>query len=330
MGSTAGWLPTAASVGDPGISDDLSMSSPYGEATVIVGLDAAGKPALGEAELHEVLNECDLEYEIQTASRPGDCTTLAREAVEKGSGYLIWVGNDWVLHEVVNGIMGETGPLNPDLVMGGIPGAEGSDFLRTMGLNNPKPADAAKHLDGEPFFGIDVGRITWAPPTEPNYGYFINMAQAGLSGDMARRRRRFPRRMGRAGDLMSFWWTLARYQIPTGVVKMDRRSYGGPVANVVVANGQFNRGGVRLALKAHPGDGKLDVLIHKGTKKDFVETMTLSLKGEHLPSPKIKEHLASRVELAAKVALPVEVDGQMGGHTPAIFELVPQAFRLKI
>ncbi|HVL51745.1 MAG TPA: diacylglycerol kinase family protein [Actinomycetota bacterium] len=305
------------------------MTSPYGKATLVVGLTSAGKPFLTEDEIHRLMAGTEIEYEIQTASRPGEAASLARDAVEKGSGYLIWVGDDWTLHEVVNGIMGESGPINPDLVMAGIPGESGSDFLKTMGLNN-KPADAIRHLAGEPFFGIDVGRITWAPPADPDYGYFINMAQAGLSGDMARRRQRLPRRMGRAGDLLAFWATLVRFRIPQGAVKLDRRSFGGPLANVVVANGQFVRGGIRLALKAHPGDGKLDVLIQKGNKRDFVETMTLSLKGEHLPSPKIKEYLAARVEISAKAPMPVEVDGRPLGTTPAIFEIVPQAFRLKI
>lgn len=305
------------------------MSSPYGRATLLVGLTPAGRPALTEEEIHALLAPVELEYEIHTASCPGDCTTLARDAVEKGSGYLVWVGDDWTLHEVVNGIMGEAGPINPDLVIAGIPGESGSDFLKTMGLDN-KPADAIRHLSGEPYFAVDVGRITWAPPTEPGYLYFINMAQAGLAGDMARRRERLPRRMGRAGELLAFWGTLARFRVPHGAVKLDRRSYGGPIANLVVANGQFIRGGVRLALKAHPGDGKLDVLIQKGSKRDFVETITLSLKGEHLPSPKIKEYLAARVEVSAKGPMPVEVDGRIGGRTPCIFEIVPQAFRLKI
>jgi diacylglycerol kinase family enzyme len=305
------------------------MTSPYGKATVVVGLTRAGRPVLSESRLHELLGRTELEYEVVTAQRPGDCTGLARDAVEKGSGYLIWAGDDWTLHEVVNGIMDETGPINPDLVMAGIPGEAGSDFLKTMGMNND-PDQAVKHLSGEPFFGIDVGRITWSPPVDPGYAYFINMAQVGMAGDMARRRRRQPEFLGRAGELIAFWGSLARFKVPTGAVKLDRRSYGGPIVNVVVANGQFVRGGVRLALKAHPGDGKLDVLIQKGNKRNFVETMTLSLKGEHLPSPMIKEYLASRVEVAAKGELPVEVDGRLGGRTPAIFEIVPQAFRLKI
>lgn len=305
------------------------MSSPYGKATVIAGLTAAGRPFLTPDELHELLEPVDIEYEIEAAARPGDCTRLARAAVEKGSGYLVWVGDDRVLHEVVNGIMDEKGPINDELVMAGIPGEAQSDFLKTMGLNDP-PRQAVKHLGAEPYFGVDAGRITWAPGVEPNFGYFINLAQAGMGGEMARRRERLPRALGRVGDLLAFWGTMARFQVAQGAVKFDRRSYGGPLANVVIGNGQFVRNGIRLALKAHPGDGKLDLLIHKGSKRDYVETMNLSLKGEHLPSPKIKEYLVKRIEISAKVPLPVEVDGRHAGETPAIFEVVPQAFRLKI
>ncbi|HEX2178979.1 MAG TPA: diacylglycerol kinase family protein, partial [Actinomycetota bacterium] len=104
------------------------MSSPYGKATVLVGLTPAGKPEMTGDEVHALLDKVDIEYEVESAARPGDCTTLARAAVEKGSGYLIWLGDDWTLHEVVNGIMDETGPINPELVMAGIPGASGSDF----------------------------------------------------------------------------------------------------------------------------------------------------------------------------------------------------------
>ena len=131
------------------------------------------------------------------------------------------------------------------------------------------------------------------------------------------------------GDLLAFWLTLGFFKVPKGAVRADRKSYGGPLANLVVANGQFHRDGVRMAVKAHPGDGKFDVLIQKGTKRDFVETMTKSLKGEHLPSPKIKEYLSARVEVAADVPLPVEVDGKHLGVTPAIFEIVPQAVQAK-
>ena len=305
------------------------MSSPYGEATAIIGVTKSGGAAMNAETLDELLAGSGIEYKIVCAPAAGDATELARKAVEDGCGYLISVGDDWALHEVINGIMGESGPINPELVLAVIPTGEGSDFLRTFGLS-ASPSDTVHHLAGEPFFAIDVGRITWAPGASPGFSYFINMAQAGIGGDMAKRRQRMPSRLGRVADLLAFWLTLGFFKIPNGAVRIDRRSYGGPLANLIVANGQFIRDGVRMAVKAHPGDGKFDVLIQKGTKRDFVETMTKSLKGEHLPSKAIKEYLSSRVEVIADVPLPVEVDGKMLGFTPAIFEIVPQACRLKI
>ncbi|MEX2551888.1 MAG: diacylglycerol kinase family protein [Actinomycetota bacterium] len=305
------------------------MSSPYGEATAIIGITKGGGPAMSAETLDELLTGSGIDYKIVCAAAPGDATELARKAVEDGCGYLVSVGDDWALHEVINGIMGEGGPINPELVLAVIPTEDGSDFLRTFGLS-ASPSDSVNHLDGEPFFGIDVGRITWAPGASPGFSYFINMAQAGIGGDMAKRRKRMPSRLGRVADLLAFWLTLGFFKIPKGAVRIDRRSYGGPLANLIVANGQFIRDGVRMAVKAHPGDGKFDVLIQKGTKRDYVETMNKSLKGEHLPSKVIKEYLSSRVEVVADVPLPVEVDGKLLGFTPAIFEIVPQACRLKI
>lgn len=305
------------------------MSSPYGKAVVIMGPTLAGKMPMDTSELESCLHSSGIEYETIVASAETETAEAAREAVTGGCGYLVCVGDDWTLHQVINGIMGESGPLNAELVLAVLPTAEGSDFLRTFGLSST-PQDAARRLASEPYFGIDVGRITWPPGSVPGYSYFINMAQAGLWGEVARRRRGLLGGLGRTGHLLAFWAALAGFGSTTGAVKVDRRSYGGPIANVVVANGQFFREGVRLAVKAHPGDGKFDVLVQKGDKRDFIETMGKAVKTEHLPSAKIKEFLGARAEIASDRPLPVEADGKMVGYTPAIFEIVPQACRLKI
>ncbi|MEX2586814.1 MAG: diacylglycerol kinase family protein [Actinomycetota bacterium] len=304
------------------------MSSPYGKAVVVMGPTLAGKMPMTEPELDALLQSSEIDYETVVAAEDAHTAAAARKAVSGGCGYVVCVGDDWTLHQVINGIMGESGPLNPGLVLAVLPTAAGSDFLRTFGLSSA-PQDAARRLASEPYFGIDVGRITWAPGTSPGYTYFVNMAQAGVWGEVARRRARLMW-LGRTGHLLAFWAALAGFGTTSGAVKVDRRSYGGPIANVVVANGQFFRDGVRLAVKAHPGDGKFDVLVQKGGKRDFIETLSKSFKTEHLPSSKIKEFLGARAEIASEKPLPVETDGRFAGHTPAIFEIVPQACRLKI
>lgn len=305
------------------------MSSPYGKAVAVTGPTLLGRMPMPVETVEELLAEAGIEFTLEVSSSDTETADQARSAVEAGSGYLICIGDDWTLHQVVNGIMGESGAINSELVLAVVPTEDGSDFLRTFGLSSP-PKDAARRLASEPYFAIDLGRITWAPGVEPGYSYFINIAQAGLWGEVARRRSGLLARAGRAGHLLAFWGALASFRPGTGAVKADRRTYGGPLANVVIANGQFFRDGVRLAVKAHPGDGKFDVLVQKGGKRDALETMNKAFKAEHLPSPSIKEFQGARAEIATDSPMPVEADGRLAGFTPCIFEVVPEAVRLKI
>jgi diacylglycerol kinase family enzyme len=87
---------------------------------------------------------------------------------------------------------------------------------------------------------------------------------------------------------------------------------------------------MKIAPKAHPGDGKFDVLVQKGTKRDYIYGITKVFKGEHVPHPSIKEYMAARVEVETDVPLQVEADGEILGKTKAIFEILPDALRLKI
>jgi diacylglycerol kinase (ATP) len=317
------------------------MGSPYGRATAIVGRSYEQSCSAGE-QAETLLTSSGIDYEILRARHSGDASELARAALAQGSGFIVAFGDDKTVHHVVNGFMEERGPVNPDLVLGVVPTPGGSDFLRTFGLSAP-PADAVRRLSGEAFFAVDVVRVNWTASKDLPAGatpaggehrspsrYCINMAQVGLGAEVVRRAGRLPQKIGRVANLLGFWATLASFKTQTGKVTMGRRTYRGEVTNIIVGNGQFYRDGIRMAVKAHPSDGKLDVLIHKGSKRGYVETMTKSFRGEHLPSPLIKEYLAPRVEVEASKPLPVECDGIFLGYTPANFEIVRNAYRLKI
>ena len=309
---------------------------------MIIGRSYEQSSRGSEDQAEALLTSSGIDYEILRARDSGDAAELARAALSQGSGFIVAFGDDRTVHHIVNGIMEERGPVNPDLVLGVVPTPAGSDFLRTFGLSAP-PADAVRRLSGEAYFAVDVVRVNWTlsknlPPGVPPPGgehsspsrYFINMAQVGLGAEVVRRAGKLPQRMGRVANLLAFWATLASFKTQSGKVTMGRRTYKGEVTNIIVGNGQFYRDGIRMAVKAHPSDGKLDVLIHKGSKRSYVETMTKSFRGEHLPSPLIKEYLAPRVEVDASKPLPVEGDGMFLGYTPANFEIVRNAYRLKI
>jgi diacylglycerol kinase (ATP) len=306
------------------------MPSPFGPAVVIANSRAGkGEVARNVAKYEGFLRQADLEYELQLTEGPRHAIELARNAIRSGVRYLVAVGGDGTVHEVVNGMLIENENAAKDAVLGILPAGSGSDFIRTFGLPQ-SPEDACHHLRGDNLFKIDVGRVEFTVEGGMRSEYFPNIAEAGLGGDIVLRAERLPRSLGRLRYLLSFWMTLFRYKATTGYVQLDDRSYEGKITNLVVANAQFFGGGMKIAPRAHPADGKFDVLVQMGTKADYVAGITKVYKGEHIPSPAIKVYLASKVEVKTERPLQVEADGEVLGTTPARFEIIPDAINLKI
>ena len=101
--------------------------------------------------------------------------------------------------------------------------------------------------------------------------------------------------------------------------------------DVIVANGPFLGGGMKIAPDAEPDDGVFDVLlIGDISKRDLVLTMPKIFRGTHLPHPKAELLRGARVTVDAPEPLPIELDGEQPGTTPARFEVVPQALRVRV
>ncbi|HET7929075.1 MAG TPA: acylglycerol kinase family protein, partial [Actinomycetota bacterium] len=81
------------------------MPSPYGELSVIVN-PHAGRRRVGEEvpELERTLRARGLAYRLLRTEGPGDATRLATEALEAGGRFVVAVGGDGTVHEVVNGM----------------------------------------------------------------------------------------------------------------------------------------------------------------------------------------------------------------------------------
>jgi diacylglycerol kinase (ATP) len=83
--------------------------------------------------------------------------------------------------------------------------------------------------------------------------------------------------------------------------------------------------------EADPGDGLFDVLlIGHLTKRDLALTLPKAYKGKHLPHPKAELVRGRAVTVDSEQPLPVQLDGEQPGTTPARFEIVPGALRLKV
>ncbi len=306
------------------------MSSPFGPMMLICN-SRSGRGGVAKAlpEVQEHLRQRGLAYELRYTEGPGHATDLARDALSSGIRFLVAVGGDGTVHEVVNGMIENDRAVNPDAVFGVVAAGTGSDFIKTFGIR-ALPSAAVAHLDGPNSFPIDIGKIVYTEDGREVTRYFPNIAEAGLGADVVAKAARLPRWLGPTVYLFAFWLTMSKHRPAQVKVDLVDRTYEGPMNNLVVANGQFFGGGMKIAPKAAPTDGLLDVQIEHARKKDAIAMMPKVFKGAHLPHPSVKEAKRVKVSITADRPLLIEADGEVLGHTPATFEVLRDALSLKV
>ena len=208
----------------------------------------------------------------------------------------------------------------------------GWDFVRTYGIPHRVEDAVRVALSGTPR-SIDLGRVTyrsWAGGEATSH--FANIASAGMSGAIAERANSTTKALG--GKVSYLWATLAVFagwQNGDVHVQVDAETRDGRMHDVVVANGRFFGGGMQICPGANPADGLFDVLlIGDLTKRDLMVTLPKTYRGSHLPHPKAEVLRGATVTVAAPEPLPIQLDGEQPGTTPARFELVPSALRVRV
>jgi YegS/Rv2252/BmrU family lipid kinase len=238
------------------------------------------------------------------------------------------VGGDGTINEVVNGLVGAE---HAELAI--IPRGTGGDFVRTFAIPS-KLEDAVRvALNGRPR-EIDAGRASYLSAEEvEESSYFANIASAGMSGAVAKRTNEATSAPfgGKVAYLWSTVTVFAGWRNAGMRVTVDAETREGPMFDVIVSNGRYLAGGMKITPEAEPDDGLFDVLlIGDVSKLDLALTMPKIYRGTHLPHPKAELLRGRSVVVEAERPLPVELDGEQPGTTPVRFDVVPKAFRLRV
>lgn len=109
-------------------------------------------------------------------------------------------------------------------------------------------------------------------------------------------------------------WTRMR---PVTVTIDDRVRWSAPACSVVIANGEFVHG-MPIAPKAHPGDGRLDVVVIAVAASQRRVFRARLAHGDHLPHPRIAVLRGRTIRIAGSHAQPVVTDGVTRGRYKAL------------
>jgi diacylglycerol kinase (ATP) len=310
-----------------------TVASPFGALAVIVDpMAGEGRVAAEVGAVERALAHRGLQHRIQVAEAPGDVSRLATAALDEGYRYLAAVGDDGTVQDVVNGMFRAGRTIVDWPVLAVMAAGSGCDLVRSFGL--PGDVDgASSHLMGENTYELDVMKITARGrngATEVRYAH--NVAEVGLHASATAKAAGFPRWMGNGRRFVGFWAAYAGTRRAVLDVVVDGRPQQHRAWSVIVGNGQFADGGLRLSPRSFPGDGVLDALLFTGPKSDAYRLLPRIFRhGDHVPDSGIKE-LRARVALRidGPRPLPVVADGSVLGTTPVTFQVIPRQILLKL
>lgn len=279
-----------------------------------------------------LLRALGVDFEVYFTSAPDDATSAVRRALQNGATRIVTVGGDGTLNEVVNGFFADDGtPLGSSATLGIVPSGTGGDFRRSASIP-AAPDSAMRVLATVTPRRVDAGRIDFA---DGSTRYFINIADCGIGGEVvARVNRRQYKGGGMRGSaiflresiaaLMSFGGRPVRITVDGDQV-IERT-----VQSVVVANGQYFGGGMRVAPGAEIDDGRFDLVIIDALGRfRSIASMPSLYRGTHIRRREVEVRRAARVVIEALGApLLFDVEGEQVGTTPATITCLPQAIAL--
>ncbi len=278
-------------------------------------------------------------FNVAFTKGPGDGIEIARRASENGRTFLIACGGDGTINEIANGIL-QSGE---DVELGIFPSGTGGDFRRTIGMPG-ETREAARALKNGDTKLIDVGKVTFVDhDDQPAERFFLNVTSFGLAASIIERVKGntslswlpVDSVRGRASFALSTLQEVVAIGATAVRVRVDGKEETTlQTVNFCVANARYFGGGMKIAPAAKINDGFLDV-INIGdinTAKIILNAYTL-YRGTHLELPEVKDTLARRVEarpLNADQEIHIEIDGELPGKLPAVYEVVPAALKLRV
>ena len=256
-----------------------------------------------------------------------DDATHRAAAIQEGEyGFVMAVGGDGTVNEVVNGLI-ESHTMTPLVIIGA---GTTNDFATAMGLPK-RPADICEMVKNMYTAKADVGKI--------NDKYFLNVAAGGLLSEVAHKV---------TSDLKTSFGKLAYYiagmkdlsslkldTVPLQFELDNGETFSEDVFLFVIANTRSVGGFSRIAPKAMINDGKFDLCIIK--KVEPLDVIPLALKiqaGNHLNSPLIGYYQSSSIRITPldqeAETFPVDYDGENGGTVPIEVTTYKEAINLVV
>lgn len=282
-------------------------------------------PSSGREEIRRLLpdildrlDKAGIETSCHATAGEGDATREAAEACERGYDIIIASGGDGTLNEVINGMAGQS-HLPP---LGIFPLGTTNDFARAMKI--PKRwedyCDLIIHNQTRP---IDIGKV--------NGRHFINIAGGGSLTELTYE---VPSRLKTMIGQLAYYVKGVEKMVNLSPMHLVIEAAGydtleGEFMLFLIANSNSVGGFEKLAPGAQIDDGMLDVIaVRKCNLAEFIRLVTMALRGDHFNDPHVVYLKTPRMEVISPNHVMLNLDGELGGELPGVFEILPQHLQI--
>jgi YegS/Rv2252/BmrU family lipid kinase len=266
------------------------------------------------------------EIMIAVTQRPQEVAAHLDTAAKANVRRLITIGGDGTNHAVLNALA-ERSDLKVDF--GSIPLGTGRDWSRSLGVP-ADPHEAVNWLVHARPVPCDLGKVEYLNMQtggKPSTHLFLNIASAGVSGEVDHRVNR-ARRRSSLTFLRATIATLMKYRPQrVSVLCNDKEFYSGSCYLVAVANGQYFGRGMWIAPKALINDGMLDVVLVEGMPRlRILLALKAVYRGTHLERKDVKYTRAASVQICSEDGpLKLDFDGEEAVGQELRFAVMPGA-----
>ncbi len=255
-------------------------------------------------------NQNNIDFAIIETKYRLHATQIVKENLDLFD-FIISVGGDGTLNEVVNGFTKES-----NAVLGVLPTGSGNDFTQNIGFKNNLEENISIIIDSNSnIIHVDIGHVKIIEKTSGKIEKthrFINSCGIGFDAFAGYLNQTNKRLSGVFSYLYAVIRALSQYHIMNTEIKIDNYIISGEKLLLSIGNGICSGGGFYLNPDAKINDGLLNFTVLNGmTRKKLLSVLPLALLNKAKSVKDAEFYESNSIEISLNAPYYIHCDGEI-------------------
>ena len=256
------------------------------------------------------LDELQLDYRFYITEDAESGKELATSLCREGHRYLMAMGGDGTVNQIVDGIM-TSGVPSEEVYLAVLPLGTGNDWCRTHHYPRPYMESINILLRGQ-FIRHDVGVVECTKGGETlSRHHFINIAGFGFDAAIIHQTANSKSRINlKAIYLLTLLRVLFSHKVQKVRIRTENGTLEEPLFSIAVGNCCYNGNGMKQVPMANPVDGLFNIMrLRKISPFKVIRNIKNLYAGQLEHLPEISYTAASEIYLESDTPLLGEIEG---------------------